>query len=226
MNPHSWSIFHDGVITAVSGDIPGNLELTIECLYIREQFPDPGAAFKLYVKGCDHLFFKSFKTDQTVSGIEALAQQDLEILNANLIGDALAVITTSGIITICYQSETMALDAGRALHYTDIVAAANHAVSNLTRQRAPMTIEEFQNHIRDKYSKRDHERGTPATFMWFIEEVGELATALQDVDHKNREEEFADVFAWLCTLANINGVDLNKAIHDKYLKDGGPKGYK
>lgn len=89
-----------------------------------------------------------------------------------------------------------------------------------------MTIEEFQNHIRDKYSKRDMERGSPATFVWFIEEVGELASALQDIDQKNREEEFADVFAWLCTLANINGVDLTKAIQDKYFKDGGPKGYK
>jgi len=89
-----------------------------------------------------------------------------------------------------------------------------------------MTIAEFQEHIRAKYSQRDFERGTPATFMWFIEEVGELSTALQDVDQKNREEEFADVFAWLCTLANINGVDMTKALTDKYFKDGGPKGFK
>jgi len=90
----------------------------------------------------------------------------------------------------------------------------------------PLTIAGFQQHIREKYSKRDFERGTPATFMWFVEEVGELATALQDVDQKNREEEFADVLAWLCTLANINNVDLAKALDDKYFKDGGPKGYK
>jgi NTP pyrophosphatase (non-canonical NTP hydrolase) len=47
--------------------------------------------------------------------------------------------------------------------------------------------------------------------MWFIEEVGELATALASDDQKNKEEEFADVFAWLCTLANISDVDLEKA---------------
>ena len=89
-----------------------------------------------------------------------------------------------------------------------------------------MQISEFQQHIRDKYLKRDAERGTPATFMWFMEEVGELATALQDIDHANREEEFADVMAWLFTLANINGVDMEKALQIKYFKDGGPKGYK
>ena len=75
-----------------------------------------------------------------------------------------------------------------------------------------MKISEFQKLISDRYETRDRQRGTPATFMWFIEEVGELATALAGEDHKNIEEEFADVFAWLCTLANINNVDLAKAV--------------
>jgi len=73
-----------------------------------------------------------------------------------------------------------------------------------------MQIKEFQGIISEKYEKRDRERGVPATFMWFVEEVGELATALAGDDHHNKEEEFADVFAWLCTLANISNVDLEK----------------
>lgn len=82
-----------------------------------------------------------------------------------------------------------------------------------------MTIQEFQKFIYDKYYPTDSKRGTPATFMWFIEEVGELATALAGSDQANKEEEFADVLAWLCTLANINGVDLHKAI-EKYTVKG------
>jgi NTP pyrophosphatase (non-canonical NTP hydrolase) len=78
-----------------------------------------------------------------------------------------------------------------------------------------MTIKEFQDFIRDKYYATDSERGTPGTFMWFIEEIGELATALAEKDQDNKEEEFADVLAWLCTLANINDVDLSKAV-EKY----------
>ncbi len=74
-----------------------------------------------------------------------------------------------------------------------------------------MNISEFQRLISKKYEKRDRQRGIPATFMWFIEEVGELATALASNDPKNKEEEFADVFAWLCTLANIGDVDLENA---------------
>jgi len=82
-----------------------------------------------------------------------------------------------------------------------------------------VTISEFQEFIRRKYYARDVERGTPGTFMWFVEEVGELASALADGDDLNKEEEFADVFAWLCTLANINDVDLTKAI-EKYTVRG------
>lgn len=74
-----------------------------------------------------------------------------------------------------------------------------------------MHISEFQSIISKKYEKRDRQRGIPATFMWFIEEIGELATALASNDKKNKEEEFADVFAWLCTLANITDVDLEQA---------------
>ena len=87
-----------------------------------------------------------------------------------------------------------------------------------------MQINEFQRFIEEKYGQRDRQRGTPGTFMWFIEEVGELSTALASDDQENKVEEFADVFAWLCTLANINGVDLEKAC-EKYT-DGTISGYK
>ena len=39
-------------------------------------------------------------------------------------------------------------------------------------------------------------------------------------------EEFADVFAWLTTIANIHDVDLEAAIREKYIQDGGPEGTK
>ena len=74
-----------------------------------------------------------------------------------------------------------------------------------------MQIKEFQELIRGRYEKRDRQRGTAATFMWFVEEVGELATALSGADSESKAEEFADVFAWLCTLANINDIDLEEA---------------
>ena len=88
-----------------------------------------------------------------------------------------------------------------------------------------MEIREFQDLIARRYKATDVERGVPRTFMWFIEEVGELSTALASGnDRANIEEEFADVFAWLCTLANISDVDLEKAL-EKYTSDR-VKGFK
>ena len=74
-----------------------------------------------------------------------------------------------------------------------------------------MTIEEFQRSIDETYGERDASRGLEATFMWFVEEVGELARALRDDDQQAREHEFADVLAWLTTTATLAGVDLQQA---------------
>ena len=88
-----------------------------------------------------------------------------------------------------------------------------------------MNISKFQQLILQKYGKRDRERGVSATFMWFIEEIGELATALASNNQKNNAEEFADVFAWLCTLANISDIDLEKAC-EKYTDTEEIEGFK
>ena len=89
-----------------------------------------------------------------------------------------------------------------------------------------LTISAFQKHISDKYEQVDRARGSAKTFLWFIEEVGELATALNGDDRANLQEEFADVIAWLCTLANINNVDLTQAVNQKYFGEKSPKGHK
>ncbi len=103
---------------------------------------------------------------------------------------------------------------------------------------APLALSDFQKFIHDRYHATDSARGTPGTFMWLIEEIGELATTLQKIrgeggqtsggnTREHLEEEFADVLAWLCTLANINDVDLEAAVRRKYLnKNGGPRGAK
>ncbi|MDO5309796.1 MAG: MazG nucleotide pyrophosphohydrolase domain-containing protein [Planctomycetia bacterium] len=84
-----------------------------------------------------------------------------------------------------------------------------------TQSRA-LSIPDFQNLIAQMYLEKDKERGIAGTFMWLAEEFGELATALRSGTLKEQEEEFADVLAWLTTIANVAGVDLNKALIDKY----------
>lgn len=79
-----------------------------------------------------------------------------------------------------------------------------------------MDLAEFQTLIRDMYSDKDVARGIDGTFMWLIEEVGELASALREGTEQDKREEFADVLAWLATIANVAGVDLADAVREKY----------
>ena len=72
-------------------------------------------------------------------------------------------------------------------------------------------LKAFQDQIEKIYLERDRARGWERTFVWFTEEVGELARALHRDDEANLKEEFADAAAWLVTLASIRGVDLGEA---------------
>jgi NTP pyrophosphatase (non-canonical NTP hydrolase) len=80
----------------------------------------------------------------------------------------------------------------------------------------PFSLAQLQQVIRDTYDAKDRRRGVEGTFMWFMEEVGELAAALRSGSDRERAEEFADVLAWLATLANVAGVDLEAAVQAKY----------
>ena len=79
-----------------------------------------------------------------------------------------------------------------------------------------ISLADFQELIRTMYLEKDVARGIDGTFMWLIEEVGELAAALRDGSHEEKLGEFADVLAWLTTIANVAGVDLNEAVQQKY----------
>ena len=83
-------------------------------------------------------------------------------------------------------------------------------------ESAPLSLRDLQSLIRKMYGAKDEARGVEGTFMWLMEEVGELAAALREDDHEALTLEFADVLAWLATLANIAGVDLEDAMARKY----------
>jgi NTP pyrophosphatase (non-canonical NTP hydrolase) len=78
------------------------------------------------------------------------------------------------------------------------------------------TLAQLQQVIRETFDAKDRRRGVEGTFMWFMEEVGELAAALRSGTAAERAEEFADVLAWLATMANAVNVDLEAAVAAKY----------
>ena len=84
-----------------------------------------------------------------------------------------------------------------------------------------MDLRELQSRMRETYGARDAARGVDATFRWFTEEVGELAKAIRSGDPTELAHEASDVLAWLASLAEQLGIDLDAAM--ARFADGCPK---
>ncbi len=81
-----------------------------------------------------------------------------------------------------------------------------------------MKISEFQKLIKNLYFEQDNSRGVKNSFIWLIEEIGELAHLLknQEIDKIKASEELADIIAWTTSLANLLDIDLEYALFKKY----------
>lgn len=79
-----------------------------------------------------------------------------------------------------------------------------------------MTLGTLQQRISSLYGAKDAARGDAATFLWLTAEFGELAEALRSGTDEELAMEMADVLAWLATLANLRGIDLDLAVSKKY----------
>jgi NTP pyrophosphatase (non-canonical NTP hydrolase) len=92
---------------------------------------------------------------------------------------------------------------------------------SVLKREGEVEIAEFQRLMADIYLEKDSLRGKWDTYAWLIEEVGELSRAIRRGDVQPLCAEFADVFAWLASLANLCGIELNEAL-EKY-RHGCPK---
>ena len=80
-----------------------------------------------------------------------------------------------------------------------------------------MKISEFQNLMKELYYHQDSKRGINGTFIWLVEEIGELAALLKKNSETNKvSEELADIIAWTNSLANLFNIDLETALFNKY----------
>jgi NTP pyrophosphatase (non-canonical NTP hydrolase) len=75
-----------------------------------------------------------------------------------------------------------------------------------------MDLAQLQAVIEATYGDRDRARGVPATVAWLTEELGELAQAVRKGNAEQQRHEFADVLAWVVSLANQMGIDLTHAV--------------
>ena len=90
-----------------------------------------------------------------------------------------------------------------------------------------MQIAEFQLLMKELYFKNDSKRGIHSSFLWFIEEVGELSESIRKymaISEPDKKEvykievgkEMADIIAWLASLANLLDINLEDETKQKY----------
>ncbi len=71
--------------------------------------------------------------------------------------------------------------------------------------------------MRRIYLERDKSRGVIGTLNRTIDELDELRDAIQNRDSESAiADEVADVFAWLCSIANLMDIDISEAFYKKY----------
>lgn len=80
---------------------------------------------------------------------------------------------------------------------------------------AAVDIAHLQDVIERTFGERDRARGVPSSVAWLAEEVGELAQAVRKGTPDQQRHEFADVLAWVASLANQMDIDLAEAL-DRY----------
>jgi len=127
MNARVWNLFHDGGITAIVGAVPGDLDFTVE-LYIRDEFDDPGKAFRIHLTHCTMLSFEPYRGTEIITDIGLISAANLEILGAEVKDGTLIGATPSGILRMKYLIESVFLDSGRAITLSDLGDAADRGM--------------------------------------------------------------------------------------------------
>ncbi|MHA1575784.1 MAG: MazG nucleotide pyrophosphohydrolase domain-containing protein [Candidatus Thorarchaeota archaeon] len=80
-----------------------------------------------------------------------------------------------------------------------------------------MDTKDAQDLMRRVYLERDKARGLQGTLLRTFQEFEELSEAILEGHSKvNISDEIADVYAWLCSIANLLDIDISKAFYSKY----------
>ena len=126
-----WHCFHDGTITAAVGSVPGDVEFTIDCDYIREELHQSPGMFLLRVTNCTLLEIAPYDAELALDGIQALNSGEFDILDADMDKDVVQVSNATGMMRLRYDFEVLMLDDGTVISLRDLIDAANRSVGDL-----------------------------------------------------------------------------------------------
>jgi hypothetical protein len=83
--PAAWNVLHDAIIVAISGAVPGQLDLTLDCDYLRDRIDHPGNHFYMTLSGCTRFGYRPWNDDTVViEDLQLIERRRLWILRADV----------------------------------------------------------------------------------------------------------------------------------------------
>jgi hypothetical protein len=113
MNPDIWGVFHDGSIEAITGSVPGVVELRIDIEYLRDMFDGGGTHFRVRLGGCSRFEYREYDA-QATSDFGVIASKEPEVLSVYRL-DPLVLDCREGELELAYDSMEVFLDTGAPL---------------------------------------------------------------------------------------------------------------
>ena len=122
MTPGAWGVFHDGVIQAIDGTLPGNLVLTIEIGYLRAMFGGDGSSFRVHLTGCTRMRYSEYDEEPTAD-LGKIREREPEILYVTS-EHPLVLDCVMGPLELEYEGMTVKLDSGVQVSEQELVGAS------------------------------------------------------------------------------------------------------
>ena len=122
MNPRAeiWNVLHDGSIDSIAGTVPGDIEMRVGILYLREMFSNDGEAIIVRLANCTKLAMKIWEDDVVTDDHDRIVSTDSEILSTQSEDVPVHIITTLGELDIDFEAFSLSLDNGRQITFEEL----------------------------------------------------------------------------------------------------------
>lgn len=129
MDTEIWDVFHDGTLINAQENTPGNLLLTIELEYVREEFDEDFKYFLLELHECNLFeYYPSVGDIKAIKDIKSILKYDLWLKEAEKENNQLIIYCSDGILKTKYRDYSIFLDTGKKVSKDDLIIKENEAV--------------------------------------------------------------------------------------------------
>lgn len=125
MNPRAeiWNILHDGGITSVVGDTPGNVSIRVNIPYLCQMFSPDGKDVIVHLRNCTRFTMNIWDEGMTTSDLDRIATIRTTILSTESEDAPVHIVTTLGEIDMDFDDFSLSLDSGISISFEDIGTA-------------------------------------------------------------------------------------------------------